>query len=911
MPNIQISQLPAAGPITGTELVPIVQSGVTVQTTTQAIAASPTLTQTFLTVNQEPTLANSRSLAGNNGVTLVDGGAQAAMTVQLTGAALQFQNAAAGIMAKTSTSTVASRTITASGSGLQVTNGNGVSGNPTIALNGRAAALAALGGSSGLIALSGAGATAVDILGTAGEIDVANGGGPGNPTIGIADDAVLPGTGGVVIPKGDTAQQPVGTSGQIRFNTDTQTFDGYNGLTWSQFSTAGGVTSFDAGSTGLTPTTPTTGVVVLGGTLNVASGGSGANTLTGYLVGNGTSPFTAVATIPNAGLTNSAITINGSTVSLGGSVTVTATASSALTIGTGLTGTSYNGSAPVTIAIDSTVATLTGSQTLTNKSMSGATNTFSSIPNTALSNSTISGVSLGSNLNALSIGTGLTGTSYNGSGAVTVAIDSTVATLTGTQTFTNKSISGSTNTLTNIPNVALTNSSLTIGSTAISLGATSLTLAGLTSVALTQDPTADLQAATKQYVDAKASTGLIYHEPVQAGTTATLASITGGTVTYNNGVAGVGATLTLSVPLLVLDGYTLLNTNRILVKDEANQAHNGIYTWATGGTVLTRATDADSYGSNINQISQNDYFFIQNGTINRGSSYVVTTVGVIIFGTTAITFAEFSNSQVYTAGTGLTLTGTTFSITNTGVANGSYGTASSVPTIAVNAQGQITSASNTAIAINGNQITSGTVGSSYISGSYTGITGVGTLTAGTWNASTIGAIYGGTGQSSYTTGDLLYASGSSTLSKLALGTTNFVLTAGSSAPQYVAQSTLSVGSATTATTATNVAGGATGSLVYQTAASTTSTLALGTTNFVLTAGASAPQYVAQSTLSVGSATNATNATNTAITANSTNAANYLTFVSATTGNLPQLVNSSITCNPSTGQLTGGISGGIF
>lgn len=116
------------------------------------------------------------------------------------------------------------------------------------------------------------------------------------------------------------------------------------------------------------------------------------------------------------------------------------------------------------------------------------------------------------------------------------------------------------------------------------------------------------------------------------------------------------------------------------------------------------------------------------------------------------------------------------------------------------------------------------------------------------------------------------------------------------------------GNASTATTATNVTGGAAGSLVYQTAASTTSTLALGTTNYVLTAGASAPQYVAQSTLAVGSATNATN---TGITANSANATNYLTFVSATTGNLPQLVNSSLTCNPSTGAITGGIAGGTF
>jgi len=76
------------------------------------------------------------------------------------------------------------------------------------------------------------------------------------------------------------------------------------------------------------------------------------------------------ATVPNSLLANSSITINGNTVSLGGSTTITAAAPYALTIGTGLSGTSYNGSAAVTITIDSTVATLTGSQTLTNKTMS-------------------------------------------------------------------------------------------------------------------------------------------------------------------------------------------------------------------------------------------------------------------------------------------------------------------------------------------------------------------------------------------------------------------------------------------------------------------------------------------------------------------------------------------------------------
>ena len=181
-------------------------------------------------------------------------------------------------------------------------------------------------------------------------------------------------------------------------------------------------------------------------------------------------------------------------------------------------------------------------------------------------------------------------------------------------------------------------------------------------------PAQDTDAATKLYVDNMVSTAIAYHTPVYAATTTTLASSTGGTITYAqpNGVAnGVGATLTTTGSFNLIDTSNVQTLGtRILVKDQADAVQNGIYTWANA-TAIVRATDADEYGPDSSQqISVNDYFFTSTGNVNVGSAFIVNSpTGTITFGTSNITFALFSQTTAYTANVdaGLSLTGTVFS----------------------------------------------------------------------------------------------------------------------------------------------------------------------------------------------------------------------------------------------------------
>ena len=259
--------------------------------------------------------------------------------------------------------------------------------------------------------------------------------------------------------------------------------------------------------------------------------------------------------------------------------------------------------------------------------------------------------------------------------------------LAATQTLTNKTINGPDNTLTNIANGSLANSSVTFGSTEVALGASSTAIAGVTQLDVDNvrvngntisstdsngdivldpngsgtvdvnssrivnvtDPSGDQDAATKAYVDSVAN-GLDVKDSVRLATAAALA-----TSTYNNGAGTITADANGA---LSIDGVTPSASDRVLVKDQASSVQNGIYTVTTVGDgstafVLTRSPDADTAA----ELTGGTFFFVEEGTANADNGYVATHNGTPTFGTTNITFAQFSGAGQISAGDALTKTG--------------------------------------------------------------------------------------------------------------------------------------------------------------------------------------------------------------------------------------------------------------
>lgn len=189
------------------------------------------------------------------------------------------------------------------------------------------------------------------------------------------------------------------------------------------------------------------------------------------------------------------------------------------------------------------------------------------------------------------------------------------------------------------------------------------------------DPTSDQDAATKYYVDSVAQ-GLDVKASVKAATT---------------------ANITLS-GAQTIDGVSIVAGDRVLVKNQTASQNNGIYVAASGA--WARSSDADTWAELVSA-----YTFVEEGSTYADTGWVCTVNAGGTLGTTPITWSQFSGAGTYVAGTGLTLAGNTFSITNTGVTAASYGSASKTLTATVNAQGQLTALADTNIAITLSQVT--------------------------------------------------------------------------------------------------------------------------------------------------------------------------------------------------------------
>lgn len=324
--------------------------------------------------------------------------------------------------------------------------------------------------------------------------------------------------------------------------------------------------------------------------------------------------------------------------------------------------------------------------------------------------------------------------------------------------------------------------STTIGATTPSTGV--FTNIATTTGTITTAPSSATDIANKQYVDYYAA-GLSWKQPVL---TATSASIT------RSG-------------LQTINGVTLVAGDRVLVKDQSTASENGIY--VASATAWTYAIGADDWAEYVGAI-----VFVASGSLNGTAWYCTAQPGGTL-GVTAMNWSNFSVASSYTAGTGLSLIGTQFSITNTGVSAATYGSATTSPVIAVNAQGQITSASNSTITPAVGSITGlgtgvatalavniGSVGSVLLNGGALGTPSSGNFSSGTFTwptfnqnttgtaaglSATLAIASGGTGQTTASAafnalspitsvGDLIIGSGVNSATRLAIGSNATVLT---------------------------------------------------------------------------------------------------------------------------------------
>jgi hypothetical protein len=212
----------------------------------------------------------------------------------------------------------------------------------------------------------------------------------------------------------------------------------------------------------------------------------------------------------------------------------------------------------------------------------------------------------------------------------------------------------------------------------------------------------------------------------------------------------------------VIDGVTLVSGDRVLVKNQSTASENGIYQANVGGPA-PRTSDADGT-ADTGELKPGTFTFVEEGTANSDKGFVVSTNGVITVGSSSIEWTQFSGAGSFTAGDGLSQSGNTINVNVT--------------------------ANRTAITADAIDIASTYVGQSTI-------TTLGTITTGTWDATTVAVTAGGTGVESFTDNGVVYGNGTSALDVTSAGTEHQVLRAGSGGVPAFGAVDLSQTSATT------------------------------------------------------------------------------------------------------------------